>query len=511
MKTKARFSLDSGRDSRIIGKMIFKLLRKYVKTFLWILAVLIIPSFILWGVGSGIREHRRAQEAGRLFGKRVSWDDYETSYRTVEIFLSLSGFQSYAQFLNPVELAWDRLILLQEVKKRRMTVPDQEVIDYIQSIPAFRSAGGSDPKEGAFDQKRYEEILHRAFRTTPRSFEEEVRKTLLLGKLREAVTSEVALDDKTVKEEYHKIYDKRKVSYIEFAIRPFEKEVAVTEEILTPYYASHRDTFDRPEEVRVAFVTADFEKRSKEEAVAVMDKLSDELFATSEELKKVAETHGFSLQETGFFALEDPLPAPGFSFELSQAAFQLQVGQTSEPIQTESGVTILKLLEKRAPRTLSFEEAKDAVEKMVRREEAEILCRRTAHEALQALQKKMREENVSWEDAVKELGTLNETPFFTLEGSIEKVGEAPEFARAAFTLKLREVGGVVKTPNGFSILRLEAEEPASDEAFVKEKEAFREKLLRQKQAVYYLEWFQVLRANARLVSNIERPQNSPSP
>ncbi len=494
--------------------MIFKLLRKYVKTFLWVLAILIIPSFILWGVGSGIREHRRAQEAGRLFGKRVSWNDYETSYRTVEIFLSLSGFQSYAQFLNPVELTWDRLILLHEVKKRRMTVADKEIVDYIQSIPAFRSAGGDDPKEGVFDPKRYEETLHRAFRTTPRSFEEEVRKTLLLGKLREAVTSEVTLDDKTAKEEYHKIYDKRKASYIEFAIHPFEKDVAVTGEELAPFYTSTRNAFDRPEEVRVAFVTADFEKRSKEEAVALMDRLSDALFAkgSSEELQKIADAHGLTLQETGFFAPEDPLPAPGFSFELSQAAFELQAGQTSDPILTERGVTILKLLEKRAPRTLSFEEAKEAVEKMYRREEAEILCRRTAHEALQALQKKVREENLSWEDTVKQLGwTLNETPFFTLGGYIEKVGEAPEFARAAFTLKLREVGGVVKTPNGFAILRAEAEEPASDEAFLKEKEAFREKLLRQKQATYYLEWFQALRANARLVSNVERPQNTPSP
>ena len=95
---------------------------------------------------------------------------------------------------------------------------------------------------------------------------------------------------------------------------------------------------------------------------------------------------------------------------------------------------------------------------------------------------------------------------FTQEGFVEKLGHTPDFTRAAFALKLKEVAGVVKIPNGFAILRPEAEEPVSEESFLKDKEAFREKLFKQKQADYYFEWFRTLRTNARLVSNTSKPE-----
>ena len=495
--------------------MIFKLLRKYVKTFLWIMAILIIPSFILWGVGSGIRERRRTQEAGRIFGHRVSWNDYQSAYQATEMLLALSNLGAYAKFINPEELTWDRLILLHETKRRRISVKDDEIITYIQSMPAFRS-GGKEAGETSFDQGRYEEILSRAFHTTPRSFEEDIRKTLLLSKLRDQVTAEVALDEETVKEEYRKSHDKRKVSYLALLTQPFEKEVEPTEKDLADYYASHKDDSSRPEEIRVAFVTVDFEKKPKAEAVALMDKMSDELFElpesekkkeSSEELKKVAEAHGLSVQETGYFSLEDPLPAPGFSYELSQEAARRKAGEISDPIQTESGIAILKVLEKRPPRVLSLEEARSDVEKAYRKEKGEALCRKSAEEMLQKIQKKMHEESAGWEDTVKSFGlSPTETPFFMQNGFVENLGQASEFTRAAFALKLQEVGGVVKIPGGFAILRPEAEEPASDEAFVKEKEAFRETLFKQKQADYYFEWFRALHTNAKLVSNVAKPE-----
>jgi len=488
--------------------MIFKLFHKYLKTFLWAMAILIIPSFVLWGVGSGVRGHRQAQEAGRIFNHPVTWNDYEASYRAIQMFLSLSNLQAYAQFLNPVDLTWDRLILLHEAKRRQLSVPNEEVIAYIQNVPLFRTGGESGKEgEGAFDVKRYEEILHRAFRTTSRSFEEEIRKTLILTKLRDDVAKEVSLDETALKEEYKKSHDKRKVSYIQLAIQNFEKDVTVTEENLASYYASHKSLFKRPEEVRVAFVTADFGKKSKEDVVALMDKVSDELLA--EDLEKVATAHGLSVQETGFFGLEDPLPAPGFSYELSKAAFALEVGKISDPIRTKTGVTLLKLLEKRPPHILSLEEAHPEVEKITRKEKAEGLCRQKTEETLRVIQKKMGEEKMSWEEAVKSLGlALNESPFFTQEGYVEKLGVAPLLTQAAFALALKEVGGVVQVPDGFAILRVEAEEPFSEEAFLKEKEAFGEKLLKQKQAEFYLEWFKALRTNAHLVSNVTSSQRN---
>ena len=409
--------------------MVFKFLRKYVKVFLWLMAILIIPSFILWGVGSSIRSYQKNREAGQIFRHRVSWDDYESSLRTVEMLLSLSNVQEYAQFLNPNDLAWDRLILLHEAKRRKIGISNEEVITTIQKIPAFQG-------EGSFDARRYEEILERAFRTTPHAFEEEVRNTLMLSKLREQVVAEVSLNEETLKEEYKNLLAKRKASYVEFAAEASEKEISVTEEETASYYGAHKKDFERAEEIRVAFVAVHFdEKKSKQEAREAMDKLSDSLLNHAEEgsktetYKESAQAHGFVFQETGFFALEDPPPHPNFSYDLSLRAFQMETGKMSDPIETASGIAIVKVLEKRPPRTLSSEEAKPKVEEALKREKAEILCRKKAEEAFRAIQKKMNEEKSSWEDALKSAALpLQEREFFTQRGYIEKIGMAPEFA-----------------------------------------------------------------------------------
>ena len=486
--------------------MIFKFMRKYVKILLWVIAVGIIPSFILWGIGSSVRNRQKTGEAGRVFDHRVSWNDFDQSLRSVKMFLVLSNLQGYLQYLDPNQLAWDRLMLLEEADHQKINVSDGEVASYIGKIPAFKTGDG-------FDLPRYKGILERSFGVTPNTFEEEVRKTLRIIKLRDKVLAEVVLDEETVKKEYHATHDKRKASYLEFLTQDFEKGLAASEEEITSFYNAHRDEFKRPEQIRVAFVTRPLEKDAKEEAKksakAVMDKLSDELYARRklkttrpEDLEELAKVDGLSMQQTDFFSMEDP-PLSGFSYELYQESFRLAGGEVSDPIETATGVTIVMSLEKRPPHPLALEDAKSEVEKKLLKEKAEAACRKKAEETLQTLQRKMGAEKVLWEDAVKGAGlTLKETDLFTREGYLEKIGMAAEFSRAAFSLGLKEGTAVARIPNGFTILRPESEEPATEEAFTKDKDSFREKLIGQKQAKFYQEWFNALKGRAGLISHV---------
>ena len=497
--------------------MVFKLLRKYIKTLLWITAILIIPSFVLWGVGSGIRGRGQAQEAGRIFDRRVDWNEYGTSYQTIQMLLYLSNPEAYAQFIDPADLAWDRLILLHEAKRRKISVPNETVIAYIQNFPIFRSAGGTGEKgTDRFDMARYEEILLRTFRTNPRTFEEEIRKTLIIQKLREEVTSEVSVDENTLREEYKKRRSRRKVSYVIWNVADFEKEVTITEEDLTTYYNAHPDDFIRAEERRIAYTTADFEKQPKEEARTLIDEVFDALFVQegaeetfSGDLKQAASLHGLSVEETKFFALDDAQVSE-LPDLFRQETFRLEEGDVSDPIETETGFTILKVLEVRPPHPTPLKEAHDSVEKTVRTEQAERLCQQKARDVLETLQKNLAFGAV-WEDAVKALGlSLKETPPFRSRDLVEPFGIAPEFSRAAFALDVKELGGIVRVPGGFAILRVEEEDPFNEEAYLEEKELFREALLREKEASSYLEWFRVLQANANLVSNLEVTPSAPS-
>lgn len=490
--------------------MILKTLRKYVKALLWVTAILIIPSFILWGVGTGIRSRAASQEAGRIFGRRVGWDEYEASFRTIQILLFLSPhLKPYLQFINPVELAWDRLILLHEAKRRKLLVPDEAVVQYIQNIPYFRvTEGTGEEATSRFDQRRYEEILNQAFRLTPKTFEEEMRKTLLIERLRETVIAEVSVEDAILRDAYKKRRDKRRVSYLSWNVSDFEKEVPVTEKDLSETYAAHPGEWLHPEERRVVYAAADFEKFKKEEAKRLMDELFD-LFLT-EDFKKAAESRGVSIQETDFFTEGETLSLPHFSPFLAVEAFRREVGDVSDPIETDKAIVILKVLESRPARPLTEEEARPHVEKRYRFEKAEALARQKAEEILGLIRKKMAEESLTWEEAVHSLGVpLNESGLFLRDGFFEKLGYAPPLTHAAFEMTLGEISGVVQIPNGFALFQVEGEEAVSEESFLKEKETFREAFLKEKQAEYYVEWFKALRANAQLVSKVEPPETPP--
>jgi len=488
--------------------MIIKMFRKYIKVFLWAIAILIIPSFVLWGVGSGLQNRRKAEEAGRIFKRRVNWDTFETALRSVEMFLVLSNRQAYASVLNPVDLAWERLILLHEADRKNIKVSDEEVIQFIQQIAAFQT----EDNPPRFDQNRYALLLQRAFRISPRGFEEEIRKTLKISKLHEAIIQHVSLDNEMIRHAYQKRNDQRKVSYVRWTARDFEKDVVLDEASLKDHYKAHQHEYGYPEERKVLLIAAPFdEARSKEEAYQMIDALYDDYLGAKEtlpSLQGLAQDRGLDFQETPFFTQQGGPALSGFSESLSALAFTLEMGTLTEPIESDQRILVMQLIEIHPPRTLTFEEAKTRVESSYRRERAKDLAKQQAKTTLEGLQKTLSEGH-AWEEAVRLAGlSSTTTDFFTRESYIDAFGFAPAFSATAFSIPLHTLSQVVDIPGGFAVLYAEEEQPYDEEMFSKEKEAFAEELLQQKQEEYFLEWYETLKVKAQLVSHVKPPETA---
>ena len=179
--------------------------KKVMKRVLWVLAIIIIPAFVLWGAG-GLRESG-TNYAGVIFGKKVSFEKYRASYdaaKNVALLTYGSSFFELRDQLNLEATAWERLIMLEEAKRLRLKVSDDEVVARIAALPVFRGKGGY------FNPQNYDAILRNTLRTTPRSFEEDIRQSLLIEKLiRNAVgvfldVSEEEIDEALKKEELAK-------------------------------------------------------------------------------------------------------------------------------------------------------------------------------------------------------------------------------------------------------------------------------------------------------------------
>ena len=91
--------------------------KKTMKRLLWGLALIIIPAFVFWGAGGAIRSKRESTYAGKIFGRKVSFDQYAKSWHAVKnqaIMMYGSRLEEVIEKLNLGQQAWERLILLKE-------------------------------------------------------------------------------------------------------------------------------------------------------------------------------------------------------------------------------------------------------------------------------------------------------------------------------------------------------------------------------------------------------------
>ena len=216
---------------------------------MWAVALLVIPAFVWWGAGSASKEKRGATYAGLIFGKKVTFDEYDDSlkagYTDALMIYGQGAQQLQKSFLN--QQAWDSIILLKEAKIRGIKVSDKEVINEIKQYPFFQT-------KGKFDDKIYGLMLKNVFHLEARNFEEQIRDTLVIAKLINSSIGKVDLRDEELKKLYAEQNEKVKISYILFEPKNFIQEVKIEDKELSAYYQEHKNDFKKDEQVKVNYI-----------------------------------------------------------------------------------------------------------------------------------------------------------------------------------------------------------------------------------------------------------------
>jgi len=174
-----------------------KFKKRQVKMVFFLLAVIIIPSFILWGFEGVFRKEPGPRFAGKIWGRKISFSEYESALLACRIrAMMLFGdeFFKIQEFLNLEEQAWEWLILKEDLKRRKIKVDDREVIKEISDEPLFQ-------KEGRFNKELYLRILN-YFRISPRDFEEQIRSQLGFRKLFSDITRDITLTPEEILQAY---------------------------------------------------------------------------------------------------------------------------------------------------------------------------------------------------------------------------------------------------------------------------------------------------------------------
>ncbi|MFH1458575.1 MAG: SurA N-terminal domain-containing protein [Candidatus Omnitrophota bacterium] len=447
---------------------------------IWIgLAAIIVPAFVLWGSGSLIRNKEEEAFAGRMFGKKVSFSEFRDAYQAekASVIMQLGDkFPEVEQQLNLEASAWERLLLLYEAKRRKITAGDKEVVKFLQNLPFFQH-------NGKFDKKTYEEILQYVFRTQPRVFEEQARQNIILSKLYKQVTDKISVTDEEVKKEYERSNEEVSISYIAAKPEDFAQDVSATEDNSKDYFTKNPLRFKQPVSFNMDYIEVETEEKINQAAKRLQKK---------EGLQKIAQDLGTSVKETGMFAQTDPIPGIGWSTEILSLISKLKVGQFSPPIRMDKNYYILELKERKETFIPDFREAKEKAKELYIKDESTKIARNKAQECLEKLKNQ-----ANFEETAKECGLKSgSTDNFKYGSYIEGIGASDQLWMAAKPLKEEEFSEILSLPMGFFIIKTKSRTPIDEKKFESEKEEFSQTLLLQKKQIFFAQFVAELKRKA---------------
>jgi len=355
----------------------------------------------------------------------------------------------------------DQHLLLQANESLGLRVPDAAVRDAIASIPAFQL-------NGQFDATTYRAVLA-GQRKSPAMFEDEVRSSLAVRLLPDALAASTIVTDDEVDQFLKLRLQRRDLRYVMLP-RPALTDSEVTDAQIQAYYKQHQAEFMAPEQVSVRYVEvnaaelktgvapSDEELRKRYESEkqrfvqpeqrlvshilvgvdsnatpaqqkAALDKARKiAAEATPANFAKLAEQDSSDLgsrrQGGDLGWLEKGVTNKAFD----DALFALQKGQISQPVLSDEGYHILWLRDVRSGQAKPFEEVRGQLEQEAIANEGE----RKYNEIAGKLADKSYQNPTSLEPAAQALGLpIRSTGLFTREGGTGLAAN-PKVVKAAF-------------------------------------------------------------------------------
>ena len=495
--------------------------KKVAKRIFYVLAAIIIPAFVIWGSASVINKKDGVPNvAGRIFGKNISYDQFQeamTAWKThILLQYGEEAEKNLGSLFDPINGAWDRLILLHEVRRRGIRTTDKDVVEHIARLPFLQ-------RNGRFDPQSYELFLKYTLRMDARQFEEAARQDISMTKLYEAVTQQVAVTDDQAREEYKKQHTETRLRYVLFSPQNYKNSVAVTDEELSKYYETSKENFRVPPQINAVYCMIPYKTETtleeKAKAQETMQKIARQ--AKGAGLKTAAQDAGLEAKETGFFGFNDPIPALGWLPQIKTALFDTPQGAFTQPLETERGIYLFGILEKKDAYIPEFKEAKDRVRTALVEEKASQVAFQNAQDFVNRVKNTETKEKpeaagkaektavrpaVPFDRAAEAMGlSAKETPPFTKDSYIPELGLATVLKDAAFSLKKDEIyDKPVSTPQGFLVIQSLQTPSFDEEKLKKEFEDFKKAMLEQKRNETFNAFFEGLKIQAHLVSYVKQ-------
>ncbi len=396
----------------------FDFIRKHTKVTMGLLFLLIVPSFILFGLDGYNKSKDQAAVVARVDGQDITQTEWDRAHlREVErLRASMPSLDPKlldspeARYATLERLVRDR-VLVAAATKAKLITSDQRLARDLQENPEIQSLRRPD---GTLDMERYRTMLG-AQGLSPEMFENNVRTELssrqvLMGVVGSGFASKVAAD--TALNAY---FEKREIQIASFPTADYAAKISPTDAELEQFYKANEALFQAPEQANIEYVLLDVDTIKKGITVADADlkayydqnaarlsgieerRASHILIAVQKtapeaerqkakakaaellaQVKKAPDTFADLAKKNS----QDPGSAPNggdldfFARDamvkpFSDAAFAMKKGDISDVVESDFGYHIIKLTDIKSPKQRSYEEMKPELEADVKKQQAQ--------------------------------------------------------------------------------------------------------------------------------------------
>ncbi|WP_018903017.1 SurA N-terminal domain-containing protein [Variovorax paradoxus] len=248
----------------------FDFFRKYNKIVMIFLFLLIIPSFVLFGVeryqGSG-----GEVKVARVDGQNITRPEWDAQHRletdrirqqspNVDPTLLESDVMRYATLERMVR---DR-VLAAAAAKSNVTISEERlsrIFAQDTGLAAFRTP------DGKFDRESFQRVTGR----TPEQYEASMRAELATQQMLLGITGTAFAPPALAAATINAFYDRREIQVARFSPESFASKVTVSDADVEAYYKAHTAQFQAPEQASIEYLVLDLEAAKKNISVNEAD------------------------------------------------------------------------------------------------------------------------------------------------------------------------------------------------------------------------------------------------
>lgn len=482
-----------------------------------ILFGIIVLVFVFWGVG-GFKGDRQAVLA-TVDDHQIQTKDFMRAYdrqlrrlreRRPDIDTqTLKKMNFKQQMFNQMV---EQQLLLDKARRFGLVVPATELRRTIQNMKMFQNEAQK------FDPRRYTSIL-RANNLSPGEFESDLGNDVLVQKMISLVTSPVQATAEEARNLFEYVRQQATIDYLRYPIEDFRDEVQVSEEEIKAFYEEHQDRYREKARIKIAYLPvtpqglAPAQEVAPSEVQAFYERNKDgytrpeqvkvrhivirpEENATAGngaqarqrllDLKKRLD-QGDSFQALAKEYSQGPSAEQGGSLgwvkrgdtvkPFEEAAFSLEPGQVSQPVQTQFGWHLIKVEDKKAEGLQPLEAVRDEVRQRLARNKAADSLDARLDQALEALFSSQ-----DLEKAAEQLGIeVQQSEFFTKSSGLS--GYSLDQTQIERLFRLKE-GQVTESPllldEGYLLAQKVASEPSQVKPLSEVRDTIVQTLRRQK-------------------------------